>query len=126
MMIVASMAIFGTLGPFVRNIPIPSAALALCRAVMAVALLGLYFLITKQKIDFRAIGKELPLLLISGMASWRFFMTNFYSPRYAVSFLFPAIIFTAFMLVKFKRWWWVLLTVLGIICCCKISSVCST
>ena len=67
MMIVASMAIFGTLGPFVRNIPIPSAALALCRAVMAVALLGLYFLITKQKIDFRAIGKELPLLLISGM-----------------------------------------------------------
>ena len=65
-------------------------------------------------------------LLISGMASWRFFMTNFYSPRYAVSFLFPAIIFTAFMLVKFKRWWWVLLTVLGIICCCKICRISPT
>ena len=68
LMIIASMVIFGTLGPFVRNIPIPSAALALCRAVMAVALLGLYFLISGQRIDFRAIRKELPLLLISGMA----------------------------------------------------------
>lgn len=68
LMIIASMAIFGTLGLFVRNIPIPSAALALCRAVMAVALLELYFMISGQRIDFRAIRKELPLLLISGMA----------------------------------------------------------
>ena len=68
LMIIAAMAIFGTLGPFVRNIYIPSAALALCRAVMAVALLGLYFLMSGQRIDFRDIRKELPLLLFSGMA----------------------------------------------------------
>ena len=59
-------------------------------------------------------------LLLIGMGAWRFFMTNFYSPRYAAIFLFPAILFTAFMMVKFKKWWWVLLIVFGIICCCKI------
>lgn len=67
LMIIAAMAIFGTLGPFVRNISISSGALALCRAVMAVAMLGIYFLICGQRIDFQAIRKELPLLLLSGI-----------------------------------------------------------
>ena len=60
-------------------------------------------------------------LLLIGMGAWRYFVPNFYSPRYASIFLFPAILFTAFMMVKFKKWWWVLLIVLGVICCCKIS-----
>ena len=67
-MIVISMFIFGTLGLFVRNITVTSAELALYRAVMAFVLLGVYFIVTKQKIDFKRIGKELPILIISGMA----------------------------------------------------------
>lgn len=58
-------------------------------------------------------------LLLLGMGAWRFFMSNFYSPRYASIFLLPAVLLTAFMMVKFKKWWWVLLIVFGIICCCK-------
>jgi len=67
-LVIASMVIFGTLGPFVRNISVSSGELALYRAILAAFLVGLFLAITKQKINFRALGKELPLLLISGMA----------------------------------------------------------
>lgn len=67
-MLIVSMVIFGTLGPFVRNIPLPSAELALYRAILAILLIGVYLLITRQKISFRSIKKELPLLLFSGIA----------------------------------------------------------
>lgn len=67
-MLALSMAIFGTLGPFVRNIAVSSGELALYRAVMAAVLIGLFLLITKQKIPFAKIKKEVPLLLASGIA----------------------------------------------------------
>lgn len=67
-LVIASMVIFGTLGPFVRNISVSSGELALYRAILAAVLVGLFLVVTKQKINFRALGKELPLLLISGMA----------------------------------------------------------
>lgn len=68
LMLAGSMAIFGTIGLFVRNIGVSSAELALYRAVIAAVLLTGYFLATKTRINLRALGKELPLLLISGMA----------------------------------------------------------
>jgi len=68
LMLIVSMAIFGTLGLFVRNIDVSSGELALYRAIMATALIGAYLLIAKQKIPYRSIKKEVPLLLISGMA----------------------------------------------------------
>ena len=67
-MIVTAMVIFGTLGPCVRSIPISSGELALYRAVMAAVLIGLYMAATKQPLKVTALRKELPLLLISGMA----------------------------------------------------------
>ena len=63
-----SMIIFGTIGVFSRNIAVTSGELALYRAVLASVLIGGYFLISRQKIDFKAIKKELFLLLFSGMA----------------------------------------------------------
>lgn len=63
-----SMFIFGTIGLFVRNIALPSAEIALYRAVLAVIVLSAVFLLTGQKIPFRQIKKELPVLLISGVA----------------------------------------------------------
>ena len=68
LMLAFSMAIFGTLAPFVRNIPVSSGELALYRAVLAALLISCYLLFTRQRIDFRAIRKELPLLLLSGVA----------------------------------------------------------
>ena len=67
-MLVGSMAIFGTIGLFVRNISVSSGELALYRAVLASVLIGLFLLITRQKIPFGKIKKELPLLLLSGCA----------------------------------------------------------
>ena len=67
-MMVASMVTFGTIGVFVRHIPVSSGELALYRAMMATVILGLYLLLTKQPLGLKSLGKELPLLLISGMA----------------------------------------------------------
>lgn len=67
-MLIASMVIFGTLAPFVRNIPVSSGELALYRAILASILIAGSFLVTGRRIDLRAIGRELPLLLLSGMA----------------------------------------------------------
>ncbi len=63
-----SMVVFGTIGLFVRNIGLPSGEIALYRAVLATVLVGLVLLFTKQRIDFAKIKKELPLLLLSGIA----------------------------------------------------------
>ena len=63
-----SMVIFGTLGLFVRNIPVSSGELALYRAILAALLIAVYLGITKQKIPFANIKKEVPLLLASGVA----------------------------------------------------------
>lgn len=68
LMLIASMTIFGTIGVFVRNIPVSSGELALYRAVLAAILIGAFLLVTGQKIPFGKIKKELPLLLASGVA----------------------------------------------------------
>lgn len=68
LMLIASMIIFGTIGLFVRNVPVASGELALYRAVLAAILIGGYLLVTKQKIPFKNIKKEIPLLLFSGIA----------------------------------------------------------
>lgn len=68
LMIVLSMAIFGTIAVFVRNIQVSSAELALYRAVLASVMIGGFLLITQQKIPFGKIRKELILLLVSGVA----------------------------------------------------------
>ena len=68
LMLVSSMAVFGTLAPFVRNISVSSGELALYRAVLAAGLIALYLLATKQRIELKGLGKDLMLLLLSGVA----------------------------------------------------------
>ena len=68
LMLIMSMTVFGTLGLFVRNIPVSSGELALYRAVLAALLIGVYLLVSRQKIPFARIKKEVPLLLLSGAA----------------------------------------------------------
>lgn len=67
-MLISSMTVFGTIGLFVRNIQLPSEEIALYRAVLAAILITIYLFVTKQKIPFKTIKKELPLLFISGVA----------------------------------------------------------
>ena len=66
--LITSMIIFGTIGLFVKNIALPSAEIALYRAVLAAILIGLFLLVTRNRIPFAKIKKEIPLLLLSGAA----------------------------------------------------------
>ena len=67
-MLIISMLVFGTLGVFTRNISVSSGELALYRAILASLLIIVYLTATKQTIPLKGIKKEIPLLLISGIA----------------------------------------------------------
>jgi len=108
-MLIAAMTVFGTLGPFVRNIPVASGELALYRAVLAALLLGSFFLLTGQKIHLKAIRKELPLLLLSGAAMGFNWILLFEAYKYTtvsvatLSYYFAPVIVTAVCPVLFKE-----------------------
>ena len=109
LMIAASMTIFGTIALFVRNISVTSAEIALYRAALATVLLGGFFLVTGSKIDLRAIRKELPLLLFSGMAMGINWILLFEAYRYttvsvaALSYYFAPVIVTLVCPILFKE-----------------------
>ena len=109
LMMVTAMAVFGTVALFVRNIPVSSSEIALYRAVMAALLLGAFLLLSGQKIDFRAIRKELPLLLISGMAMGINWILLFEAYRYTtvsvatLSYYFAPVIVTVACPILFKE-----------------------
>lgn len=105
----AAMAIFGTLAPFVRNIPVSSGELALYRAVLAAVLIGVFLLATKQKIPFGEIKKEVPLLLLSGAAMGVNWILLFQAYQYTtvsvatLSYYFAPVIVTAACPILFKE-----------------------
>lgn len=66
--LLGAMGIFGTIGLFVKYIPLPSATIAFVRGLLGVVFLLLIMLLTKQKPDLQAIKKNLLLLCISGAA----------------------------------------------------------
>lgn len=68
LMLMAAMAIFGTLAPFVRKIGVSSAELALFRALLASSLIGIFLAVTKRSIPVKNLKKELLLLMCSGAA----------------------------------------------------------
>lgn len=109
LMLILSMAIFGTLAPFVRNIPVSSGKLALYRAIMAALMIGAFLLVTKQKIPFKSIGKELILLLISGMAMGFNWILLFEAYKYTtvsvatLSYYFAPVIVTLVCPILFKE-----------------------
>ena len=68
-MYILSMAVFGSLGPFVWNIAVSSGELALYRAMMGAALIGGYLLVKKQNPFSAGMRREVFLLLLSGAAA---------------------------------------------------------
>jgi len=109
LMLIASMTIFGTLGPFVRNIYVSSGELALYRAILAAILIALFLIVTKQKIHFSRIKKEVPLLLISGMAMGINWILLFEAYKYTtvsvatLSYYFAPVIVTVVCPIIFKE-----------------------
>lgn len=117
-MMVAAMAIFGTLGPFVRNIAVSSGELALYRAILAALLITGFLFLTKQKIPFATIKKEIPLLLASGMAMGINWILLFQAYKYTtvslatLSYYFAPVIVTLVCPILFRE----RLTIKQIIC----------
>lgn len=77
-----AMGIFGTVGIFVKFIPIDAAAIAFFRGVMGVAFLALFMLVTRKKPDLAAIKRNLLLLIVSGAAIGLNWVLLFESYRY--------------------------------------------
>ena len=108
-MLIVSMAIFGTIGLFVRNISVSSGELALYRAVLAAVLIGIFLLVTRQKIPFSNIKRELPLLLLSGCAmgfNWIFLFQAYKYTTVSVatlSYYFAPVIVTLACPILFKE-----------------------
>ena len=112
------MTIFGTIGIFVRNISVSSGEVALYRAVLAVVLIGGFLLVTKQKIPFLNIKKQIPLLLASGVAMGFNWILLFEAYKYTtvslatLSYYFAPVIVTVACPILFKE----RLTVKQIVC----------
>lgn len=83
LMLSAAMVIFGTLGVFTRNIGVTSGELALYRAVLASVLIWFYLVfIKKGGLNLKNAGRELPLLLASGIAMGINWILLFQAYRY--------------------------------------------
>ena len=78
----SSMVIFGTIGVFVRQIPLPSGVLALSRALIAILFLGGVLLFCKTRIRGSELKGEIRWLLLSGAAMAINWILLFESYRY--------------------------------------------
>ena len=66
--LLSAMGIFGTVGIFVKFIPLSNACIALCRGVLGILFLLGIMILTRKKFDRRAIRKNLLILFLSGAA----------------------------------------------------------
>ena len=107
--LISSMIIFGTLGLFVRHVPLSSGELALCRAVLAAILIGVYLVFSGSKVHFADFGKELPLLLFSGVSmgiNWIFLFEAYKYTTVSIatlSYYFAPVLVTAVCPFLFKE-----------------------
>ena len=80
--LISSMLIFGTIGIFVRYIPLPSSIIALARAVIGVLFLIFFMIIRGKKVKWKDIRNNLFLLLFSGVLIGINWILLFESYRY--------------------------------------------
>lgn len=66
--LITSMFIFGTIGIFVRYVPLPSSVLALVRGFVGSIFVFLFLMLRKSSISKEAIRKNLKMLIFSGIA----------------------------------------------------------
>lgn len=107
--IILSMAVFGTLGIFIKNIPLSSGKIALFRAVIAAISILLYKFVKNEKIPFDEIKKDLLLLFLSGTAMGFNWIFLFQSYRYTsvsiatLSYYFAPVIVMAVCPILFRE-----------------------
>ncbi len=78
--LILAMLIFGSIGLFVKRIPLPSAQIALARGVIGSFFLLMAILIWKLKMNWQNVRRNLPFLLGSGMIfgfNWMFLFKSY-------------------------------------------------
>lgn len=106
---IIAVAAFGTLSIFVRNITLPSGELALYRGILATLLLGTYFIVKREKVNIKDMGKDGILLLLSGGAmglNWIFLFEAYKYTTVSVatlSYYFAPVIVTILCPILFKE-----------------------
>lgn len=109
MLLIVSMTIFGTIGLFRRSIDVSSGELALYRAVLALVFIGFFLLVTKNPVRFSQIRRQLPVLIISGVAmafNWIFLFEAYNYTTVSVatlSYYFAPVIVTLLCPLLFKE-----------------------
>lgn len=84
------MIVFGTLGLFVKNIPLSSGEIALFRGLIATLSIGIYHLITGKKMTLPRKRKDAVLLLLSGAAmglNWIFLFEAYHYTAVSIATL---------------------------------------
>ena len=108
-LMVIAMSIFGTIPLFVRHLPLSSGEIALYRAMMAVALVGVYLAVTRQKLPWGEMKKKAIPLLISGAALGFNWILLFEAYRYTsvstatLCYYFAPVLVTVVSLFLFKE-----------------------
>ena len=108
-LLVTAMTVFGTVGIFVREIPLSSEEIALYRAALALILIGAFLLLTKQKIKLENPRFTLTMLLISGAAMALNWVLLFEAYKHTtvsnatLAYYFAPTIVTVFSTVLFKE-----------------------
>lgn len=106
---IISMLVFGTIGLFVKYIPLASSEIALYRAVLASVLIFLFLIISRRKISFKNIKKQLPLLFISGVCVGFNWILLFQAYKYTtvsvatLSYYFAPVLVTLICPIVFKE-----------------------
>ena len=109
LMLIVSMAVFGTLAPFVRRIGVTSAELSLYRALLAALLIGTFLLLTGRKLPVKTLKKELLLLMCSGACMAVNWILLFEAYKYTtvaiatLSYYFAPVLVTAASSVLFRE-----------------------
>ena len=88
--LMTAMFIFGTIGIFVRNIPLPSSVIALARGVIGTLFLIIFTKIRKIKISYTEIKNNLLILCLSGILigiHWIFLFEAYRNTTVAVATL---------------------------------------
>jgi RarD protein len=107
--IIVSMMVFGTLGIFVKNIPLSSGEIALYRAIIAAISILFYQLISGKRLHLKEIKKDLPLLFLSGAAMGFNWILLFQAYHYTtvslatLSYYFAPVIVTIACPILFKE-----------------------
>lgn len=134
LLLIVSMTVFGTIGLFRRSIDISSGELAFYRAVLAAVFIGLFLLVTRNRIHFAKIKKQLPVLIISGIAMAFNWILLFEAYNYTtvsaatLSYYFAPVIVTVLCPLLFKekmgvkQWLCFVMSTVGIVLITGIGS----